>query len=442
MRGRSAVSMGNGSAAGQSGRRLPARFRPREWALWRRRRSLIAYCFLVETIAAAATVATSITTPPSWHDAGLLGLLVALGIAQAELGREVERMRRRVHGPPYINMTSVWTFAGVLLLPPALVAVLVAVLYAHLAARSWYRLRQVPPFRTILNATLVVLTCYSAAFVLARLGVGDMATALTSGGRGVAAVALAALTYFVVAAITIIPALTITTRSVKELFGGLGDNLLEAATLCLGMLTALALATLPALAVAILPPLLVLHRAVLIKQLEIAATTDEKTGLFNTTGWHLLASRELARAQRATRSTFGVLMIDLDHFKLINDEHGHLAGDEVLRAVAAAIKSAVRDYDSVGRFGGEEFVVLLPDIGPAAVLAVAERIRSAIEVLKVEYSDGREVRVIEGLSASIGVATYPDGGTAVDRLLQAADRALYRAKDAGRNQVVDGTATA
>ncbi|RSM41415.1 GGDEF domain-containing protein [Amycolatopsis balhimycina DSM 5908] len=434
--------MGNGSAAGQSGRRLPARFRPREWALWRRRRSLIAYCFLVETIAAAATVATSITTPPSWHDAGLLGLLVALGIAQAELGREVERMRRRVHGPPYINMTSVWTFAGVLLLPPALVAVLVAVLYAHLAARSWYRLRQVPPFRTILNATLVVLTCYSAAFVLARLGVGDMATALTSGGRGVAAVALAALTYFVVAAITIIPALTITTRSVKELFGGLGDNLLEAATLCLGMLTALALATLPALAVAILPPLLVLHRAVLIKQLEIAATTDEKTGLFNTTGWHLLASRELARAQRATRSTFGVLMIDLDHFKLINDEHGHLAGDEVLRAVAAAIKSAVRDYDSVGRFGGEEFVVLLPDIGPAAVLAVAERIRSAIEVLKVEYSDGREVRVIEGLSASIGVATYPDGGTAVDRLLQAADRALYRAKDAGRNQVVDGTATA
>ena len=135
-------------------------------------------------------------------------------------------------------------------------------------------------------------------------------------------------------------------------------------------------------------------------------------------------------------------MIDLDYFKLINDEHGHLAGDTVLRAVAATIKSAVRDYDSVGRFGGEEFVVLLPDIGPAAVLAVAERIRSAIETLKVEYEDGSRVRVIGNLSASIGVATYPDGGTAVERLLQAADKALYRAKDAGRNQVVDGTATA
>jgi diguanylate cyclase (GGDEF)-like protein len=303
-------------------------------------------------------------------------------------------------------------------------------------------MKRVPPFRTTLNATLVVVTCYSAEFVLARLGVGDMYSALTSGWRGVTAIALAAVTYFLVSAITIVPALTITKRTIKAFFGGLGDNLLEVATLCLGLLTALTLATLPALAVAIVPPLLVLHRAVLIKQLEIAATTDEKTGLFNTTGWHLLASRELARAQRSSRSTFGVLMIDLDFFKLINDAHGHLAGDTVLRAVAATIKSAVRDYDSVGRFGGEEFVVLLPDIGPAAVLTVAERIRSAIESLKVEYEDGTHLRVIDALSASIGVATYPDGGTAVERLLQAADKALYRAKDAGRNRVVDGTATA
>ncbi|MEQ0558795.1 GGDEF domain-containing protein [Amycolatopsis sp. NEAU-NG30] len=434
--------MGNGAAADQPRRRLPASLALRNWTLWRQRRSLVAYCLLVETTAVAATAVSVVTAPPGRRDFVVLGLLLALGVLQAELGRQVERMRRRVDGPPYINMTSVWTFAGVLLLPPVLVAVLVAGLYAHLAVRSWHRLRQVPPFRTILNGTLVVLTCYAAGFVLHRLGVPGMHAALTAGWRGVGAVALAAVTYFVVAAITIIPALTITTRSAKAFFGSLGDNLLEVATLCLGLLTALTLATLPALTVAIVPPLLVLHRAVLIKQLEIAATTDEKTGLFNTTGWHLLASRELARAQRNARSTFGVLMIDLDHFKLINDEHGHLAGDAVLRAVASTIKSAVRDYDSVGRFGGEEFVVLLPDIGPAAVLAVAERIRSAIETLKVEYADGIRTRVIGDLSASIGVATYPDGGTAVDRLLQAADRALYRAKHAGRNRVVDGTATA
>ncbi|RSD24007.1 GGDEF domain-containing protein [Amycolatopsis eburnea] len=422
--------------------RIRGALNPARWTLWRQRRSLVFYCFLVESVALVATVRTAAAVPVRTWDLAVFGILAGLGVLQAELGRQVERVRRLVSDTPHINLTSVWTFAGVLLLPPALVTALIAVLYAHLATRSLARIKRVPPFRTTLNATLVVVTCYAAAFVLHRLGVPDMYTALTAGWRGVTAIALAAAVYFLVAAITILPALTITTRSVKAFFGGLGDNLLEVATLCLGLLTALTLATLPALAVAIVPPLLVLHRAVLIKQLEIAATTDEKTGLFNTTGWHLLASRELARAQRSTRSTFGVLMIDLDHFKLINDEHGHLAGDAVLRAVAATIKSAVRDYDSVGRFGGEEFVVLLPDIGPAAVLAVAERIRSAIETLKVEYSDGTASRVIADLSASIGVATYPDGGTAVDRLLQAADQALYRAKDAGRNQVVDGTAPA
>ncbi|WP_370971915.1 diguanylate cyclase [Amycolatopsis sp. cg9] len=422
--------------------RIRGALNPARWTLWRQRRSLVFYCFLVESVALVATVRTAAVVPVRAWDLAVFGVLAGLGVLQAELGRQVERVRRLVSDTPHINLTSVWTFAGVLLLPPALVTALIAILYTHLATRSLARIKRVPPFRTTLNATLVVITCYAAEVVLHRLGVPDMYTALTSGWRGVTAIALAAAAYFLVSAITILPALTITTRSVKAFFGGLGDNLLEVATLCLGLLTALTLATLPALAVAIVPPLLVLHRAVLIKQLEIAATTDEKTGLFNTTGWHLLASRELARAQRNKRSTFGVLMIDLDHFKLINDEHGHLAGDAVLRAVAATIKSAVRDYDSVGRFGGEEFVVLLPDIGPAAVLAVAERIRSAIETLKVEYFDGAASRVIGDLSASIGVATYPDGGTAVDRLLQAADKALYRAKDAGRNQVVDGTAPA
>jgi diguanylate cyclase (GGDEF)-like protein len=416
--------------------------RPGRWTLWRQRGSLILYVFLVESVALVATVWTAVVVPARLWDLVVFAILGVLGVLQAELGRQIERVRRLVSDTPHINLTSVWTFAGVLLLPPALGTALVVVLYVHLATRSLTRMKRVPPFRTALNATLVVITCYSAEFVLNRLGVPDMYTALTSGWRGITAITLAAVTYFLFAAITIVPALTITKRTVKAIFGGLGDNLLEVATLCLGLLTALTLATLPALAIAIVPPLLVLHRAVLIKQLEIAATTDEKTGLFNTTGWHLLASRELARAKRSTQSSFGVLMIDLDHFKLINDEHGHLAGDAVLRSIATTIKNAVRDYDSVGRFGGEEFVVLLPDIGPAAVLAVAERIRAAIAALEVEYEDGSQVRVIGTLSASIGVATYPDGGTAVERLLQAADKALYRAKDAGRNKVVDGTATA
>jgi diguanylate cyclase (GGDEF)-like protein len=236
-----------------------------------------------------------------------------------------------------------------------------------------------------------------------------------------------------------VPGLTITTRSFAAFFGGWGDNALEASTLCLGVLTALALGTLPALALFVLPPLLLLHRVVLVKQLEYAVVTDEKTGLFNTTGWHKLATRELARAERRPKATFGVLMVDLDLFKRINDTYGHLAGDAVLRAVAATIRSQVRDYDSVGRFGGEEFLVLLPEVPERVARAVAERVRTAIARLEVSVDVSGRPDVITGLSASIGVATYPDAGTALDRILHAADTAMYRAKAAGRNRVVSTT---
>jgi diguanylate cyclase (GGDEF)-like protein len=181
-----------------------------------------------------------------------------------------------------------------------------------------------------------------------------------------------------------------------------------------------------------LPPLLLLHRTVLVKQLEVAAHRDEKTGLYNTSGWHALAERTLAAAARQ-RSTFGLLMLDLDHFKQVNDTYGHLAGDAVLRAVAEAIISAVRGRgDAVGRFGGEEFVVLLPGIGGQDIGPVAERIRRAISALKVEVNH----TPITGLSVSIGMALYPTAGTALQRLLDAADTALYHAKATGRNKVV------
>jgi diguanylate cyclase (GGDEF)-like protein len=323
----------------------------------------------------------------------------------------------------------------VLLLPPVLVAVLVAILYAHLALRSWYRLQRVPAFRSVINASVVVLTCYVARLVLGLFGVTGIGDALTQGWLGVGAIAGTVAAYFVANALLILGALNMTRRSVRELFGGWADNLVELATLCLGTLTALAMATQPVLVVMVVPPLLVLHRGVLVKQLEVAATKDEKTGLFNTLGWHNLATSELARAGR-TNETTGVLMVDLDHFKQVNDTYGHLAGDLALKAVADTITAQVRSYDSVGRFGGEEFVVLLPGVGEAHVVTVAERIRHAVSELVVPVDFADDGRVIKDLSVSIGVAMYPTAGTVVDRLLHAADTALYSAKNSGRNRVV------
>jgi len=404
---------------------------PRHWALWRQGPRVIVYCLLSEVVAVVLTLRPS-PIAVDRRTLGILAVLLVLGVVQSETGRRVERIRRRVSGTPHINMTSVWTFAGVLLLPPLLLAVLVGGLYAHLAIRSWYRLQRVPVSRTVSNAAIIVLSCFAAQSLLRVSGFSDVRSAMTHGWAGTLAIAAAGVTFFAVNALLVLPARREVGRTAEALFGTWADNGLEVATLCLGALNALALATLPGLVVLVFPPLLLLHRTVLVKQLEVAAHRDEKTGLYNTSGWHSLAERTLAAMARQ-HGTFGLLMLDLDHFKQVNDTYGHLAGDAVLKAVAQSIISAVRGRgDAVGRFGGEEFVVLLPGITQPDIGAVAERIRRAISALQVPAGQ----LSISGLSVSIGIAVYPTAGTSLQRLLDAADTALYHAKATGRNKVV------
>ncbi|MEV6877633.1 GGDEF domain-containing protein [Amycolatopsis sp. NPDC051128] len=404
---------------------------PRRWALWRQGPRVIVYCLLSEVVAVALTLRPS-PVAVDRRTLLILGSLLVLGVVQSETGRRLERIRRRVSETPHINMTSVWTFAGVLLLPPLLLAVLVGGLYGHLAVRSWYRLQRVPASRTVSNAAIIVLSCYAAQAVLRLTCDGDIRSAMTHGWTGTFAVAAAGVTFFVVNALLVLPARREVGHTAEALFGTWSDNGLEVATLCLGALNAVTLATLPGLVVLVLPPLLLLHRTVLVKQLEVAAHRDGKTGLYNPSGWHVLAERTLSTASRQ-HTTFGLLMLDLDHFKQVNDTYGHLAGDAVLRAVAQTIISAVRGRgDAVGRFGGEEFVVLLPGVGHPDIGQVAERIRRAISTLKVPAGQ----LTITGLSTSIGIAVYPTAGTSIQRLLDAADTALYHAKATGRNKVV------
>jgi diguanylate cyclase (GGDEF)-like protein len=183
----------------------------------------------------------------------------------------------------------------------------------------------------------------------------------------------------------------------------------------------------PPFALIAVVPLVVLHRAVLIRHLERAARTDGKTGVLNAVSWSRRTRAELARSRRARRPV-AVLMIDMDGFKRVNDEHGHLAGDLVLRRVAQALGAQTRRTDAVGRVGGDEFAVLLPATGVPEALAVAERIRE--EVRRLPGPGGRS------LSTSIGVAVHPlVAAETADGLLAAADAAMYAAKDCGRDQV-------
>jgi diguanylate cyclase (GGDEF)-like protein len=160
---------------------------------------------------------------------------------------------------------------------------------------------------------------------------------------------------------------------------------------------------------------------------ERRASTDALTGLANHRAVSDTLNRMVAQASRA-KSPLTTIMFDLDHFKRVNDIHGHAKGDEVLATVAAVVQSVVRDSDFVGRYGGEEFIALLPDTARRGGVMLAEKLRQAIEELEIPDLDRR-------LSASFGVAMLPGDAVNGEQLLRAADRALYAAKNAGRNRV-------
>ena len=160
---------------------------------------------------------------------------------------------------------------------------------------------------------------------------------------------------------------------------------------------------------------------------EIRAATDGLTGLPNKRMVTEALKRMFAQATR-TKLPLGLLLLDLDHFKQVNDQHGHAAGDQVLASVGAALRSVVRDRDFAGRNGGEEFAVLLPDTDIAAALEIAERIRATIAEVTLP---GTDVPV----TVSIGVAGFPDHASTLERLERLADAALYVAKRQGRNRV-------
>ncbi|MDT8990171.1 diguanylate cyclase [Curvibacter sp. APW13] len=169
------------------------------------------------------------------------------------------------------------------------------------------------------------------------------------------------------------------------------------------------------------------------EELSYLATHDPLTGLRNRRAFMQEAEHELSRALRYPCET-GILVADLDHFKRVNDRHGHPAGDAVLRHFATLLRTQLRDSDIAARIGGEEFIVLLPGTGAIGTVAVAEKIRASIETTPVLF-EGQQIDI----TASIGVSCLPaHQACTIEALYAQADQALYRAKTGGRNQVVEG----
>jgi len=400
---------------------------------------LVVEAVVVGALAAGIGAAFVHGTRPAAEWVWLALALVVAGVASTEASLGVERKRRQSDDHPHLDLSSVWTFAGAVLLVGPLAALVAMAIYLHIYLRVWRR-NKVPLHRVLFSTATILLAVQAAAAVTDRIG-NDL---LFRSVAGVLAVVAAMVVYMLVNLALVVLVIVVSGPSrrlatVRQAIGPFDDVALEFATLAMGALVAAAAATFgPPYVLLGLPPLIVLHRTRLVRQLEEDASTDGKTGLLTAAAWQEKAGRAVLRSERGEQPT-SVLVLDLDHFKLVNDRFGHLVGDQVLAAVAASVRDEVRDEDLVGRFGGEEFVVLLQgaerEDPRSGARAVAERIRERIAALRVAVAGPHETVVVEGLTVSIGGATAPRDGNDLAALLEIADAAMYEAKRAGRNLV-------
>ena len=349
----------------------------------------------------------------------VLAALLGLAVVDAELGRWAEG-GRLVGQRPHKGL-SAWPFAAVLLTGTPAAAVVAVPVYAYARRRGM----RVVLWKWVGSCAVVSLAAVAASTVLAgRGGPGELLT----GSSGILLVGLAALAHVVVEAAGLWLC-SATGRPSDEVW--LRTQLrrrefytAELAVLCQAVVLAGLWTLEPLLWLFVVPSYAVLQRALMHAPLREQADHDGKTGLLTFAAWERRAEHELAVGQAVA-----VLLADVDHFKRVNDSRGHLAGDAVLHAVAERLAASVRPVDVLGRFGGEEFCVLLPDADDAEAVRVAERLRAAVAA--AELPDGVRVTLSVGVHAVD--RAHPE---TLSELLGRADGALYRAKRTGRDRVV------
>jgi diguanylate cyclase (GGDEF)-like protein len=407
---------------------------PRRWVLLTMPRPLIAY--IVSILAVYAGLA-------GWEfgQTRLRGWDIVLFAALMACGAVCVEATRRMGQPAGVSrdLLSAWWLPVALLLPPfyALIAPVLLGLLLYL------RVGRGPLYRRVFSSAALGLAgaCASILFrALAPVAPQAPSTGwLTYPGAQEgfvrpeqAGIAVGCAVVFAVLNTCLVAVAAWLAEPAARLADMLWDRertLLDLTETCVGVLVTIACAISPLLLCVALPPVILLQRSLMHQQLKAAARTDAKTGLLNAATWQREADAEIARAQRH-HEPVALLLADVDHFKRVNDTHGHLTGDDVLRGVASEMRQQVRETDIVGRFGGEEFVILLSKTAPEEALRIAERLRRGAGEPQVLSGD-TTVRV----TISIGVAVLGVHGSDLFELLAAADLALYRAKKTGRDRV-------
>ncbi|MDX6392789.1 MAG: hypothetical protein QOJ73_3852 [Streptosporangiaceae bacterium] len=418
----------------------------RAWPVWALPRGLAIFIVVLTAVYAAALGVTASMAHIHPRDLFVFAVLLLC------IATTVELTKRAGENAGVIkDVWGVWELPIAILLPPvfALVAPLIQVTLAQ------YRIRRIPLHRRVFSACAVGLS-YGLASVGFHavgplvLGPGVLADpghySHAQVGGWLLAVAAAGVLQWTANLALVLPAIKSSDPSLRmrDMIFDRERVQNDVAELSVAVLVTFGVATSLVTIVFALPFVTLLQRSMRHAQLLNASRMDSKTGLLNAGTWEREAASEVARAVR-TRSPLALILIDADHFKTVNDLHGHLAGDKALRAIAHVFRIFLRDYDLAGRFGGEEFAVLLPQTSAADARHIAERVRLHIAETPIRISDDPAAVPIR-ITVSMGVAALGQtwerttGGQLTD-LLAGADRALYQAKNAGRNHVVMVTDT-
>jgi diguanylate cyclase (GGDEF)-like protein len=402
----------------------------RDWEWWRLPWPLRLYVGAVPLAALAATALAAAHT--SWHPADLVKFFLLLGCGLVSVA--ATRRIAYAQGAMVRDFLTVWVLPIAILLPPfyALVAPI------PLLALTQWRIHRGVVYRRVFTAAAIGLAYGVAALVFRAFPASFAGSAIGAGRHALTwtiAVTVAEIAGGRVNRALVGLAIKLSDPQARWFRLDLNRETLQAdfAELDLAVLTTVVVALNPVLALVAVPTVLLARRFMMHAQLLAKSRLDTKTGLLNASTWESEAEAEIARAVR-TRSPLSVALIDIDHFKAVNDTHGHLVGDVALRTVSTVLREQLRSYDVAGRFGGEEFVVLLPQTARADALTIAERLRAHIAAMSIPVEDGTTSPACIRLTVSIGVAALDAAHGGVTDLLAAADAALYHAKQTGRNK--------
>jgi diguanylate cyclase (GGDEF)-like protein len=401
----------------------------RDWPWWRLPLAARTYVAAVNLAAIGAAVAAGFWTDWRLLDLFKCLLLVACGLVSVAATPRIAYSQ----GGAVKDFLTVWILPVAILLPP--VYSLLAPI--PLMALTQWRVHRGLAYRRVFSAAAIGLGYAGASllfhFISAHIaghvvGLGMHALTWTL------AVTACEIVGWVVHCLLIYVAIKLTDRTARASEVMLNREAVQSDFVewDLGILITIVVAISPLLAIFAVPTVLLLRRFVMHAQLVAQSRVDAKTGLLNVSTWEREAVAEISRAVRA-RVPLSLALIDIDHFKSVNDTHGHLVGDRVLRALSNAMISQLRDYDRAGRFGGEEFVILLPQTSETDAHRIAERLRKYVAGLAVPVDETDNPDCVH-LTISIGVAAMDAGCRELTDLLAAADAALYYAKRTGLNR--------